>query len=503
MFQKIFDYIKENHMIEAGDEVLVGVSGGADSVCLFFLLQKLQEKIPFHLTVMHINHSLRQTADRDEIFVKELCDKYKVDFVKQKVDVPLLVEEQGLSVEEAARIARYEAFAKQAESMEKDGANPVKLAVAHHINDQAETVLFHLFRGCSLTGLRGMMPVRTEEKFVIIRPLLGVTREEIQQFMDDNKLTYMMDETNLDNQYSRNRIRNEMLPMAEQFICQGTASHIAKTARDVTMAQDFLDTICQKEYQATVKIGEGTAQIQCCDFLKMHDYLKYEILYRTISQLVGAKKDLSRVHIESLIKLFDSQVGRQIDLPYGIGARRIYEGVELYQKDLRKKIRTEVQTETQIETQTETQTETQIEAQTEARTNAGIEARAEVLLQIPGSTSFQNEICINARVFHYDNTHEIPKNQYTKWFDYDKIKKSLIVRNRQKDDYFYIDECHKKKVKDYMVNEKIDRAIRDELLLVCEDNHMVWLPGYRISAFYKVSNETKRILELSCGQIKL
>ena len=106
MFQKIFDYIKENHMIEAGDKVLVGVSGGADSVCLFFLLQKLQEKIPFHLTVMHINHSLRQTADRDEIFVKELCDKYKVDFVKQKVDVPLLVEEQGLSVEEAARIAR-------------------------------------------------------------------------------------------------------------------------------------------------------------------------------------------------------------------------------------------------------------------------------------------------------------------------------------------------------------------------------------------------------------
>ena len=472
MFQKIFDYIKENHMIEAGDEVLVGVSGGADSVCLFFLLQKLQEKIPFHLTVMHINHSLRQTADRDEIFVKELCDKYKVDFVKQKVDVPLLVEEQGLSVEEAARIARYEAFAKQAESMKKDGTNPVKLAVAHHINDQAETVLFHLFRGCSLTGLRGMMPVRTEEKFIVIRPLLGVTREEIQQFMDDNKLTYMMDETNLDNQYSRNRIRNEMLPMAEQFICQGTASHIAKTARDVTIAQDFLDTICQKEYESSVKIGEGTAQIQCCDFLKMHDYLKYEILYRTISQLAGAKKDLSRVHIEALLKLFDSQVGRQIDLPYGICGRKIYDGVELYQKDLRKEAKKE-------------------------------EVGTEVLLQIPGSTFFQSGICINARVFPYDNTHEIPKNQYTKWFDYDKIKKSLIMRNRQKEDYLYIDECHKKKVKDYMVNEKIDRAVRDELLLVCEGNHMVWLPGYRISAYYKVSNETKRILELSCGQMEL
>ena len=137
MFQKVYDYISENHMIEAGDEVLVGVSGGADSVCLFFLLQKLQEQIPFHLTVMHINHSLRQTAQRDENFVKDLCEAYNVDFVKQKVDVPYLVETKGLSVEEAARIARYEAFSKQAKILQEKNNTCVKLAVAHHINDQA------------------------------------------------------------------------------------------------------------------------------------------------------------------------------------------------------------------------------------------------------------------------------------------------------------------------------------------------------------------------------
>ena len=466
MFQKIGNYVKENQMIEAGDEVLVGVSGGADSVCLFFLLQKLQQKIPFHLTVMHINHNLRLTAQRDENFVRDLCETYHVDFVKKKVDVPLLVKVQGLSVEEAARIARYEAFAKQAQMLQKEKGSPVKLAVAHHINDQAETVLFHLFRGCSLTGLRGMLPVRKEEYFTVIRPLLDVTREEIESFLDKQGILFMMDETNMDNQYSRNRIRNEMLPMAEQFICQGTASHIAKTAQDVKMVQDFLDTICQKEYEAIVLEREGVVQIKCNEFSKNHEYLKYEILYRAISQIAGVKKDLSRVHIESLFKLFDSQVGRQIDLPYGIGARKTYERVELYKKDREKE---------------------EVFCQT----------KEEFLLKIPGTTFLPQEMLIEARVFPFDNTHEIPKKKYTKWFDYDKIEKSLIVRNRQKDDYFYIDESHKKRVKDYMVNEKIDRAERDELLLICEGNHMIWMPGYRISAYYKVNQETKRVLELA------
>ena len=466
MFQKVYDYISENHMIEAGDEVLVGVSGGADSVCLFFLLQKLQEQIPFHLTVMHINHSLRQTAQRDENFVKDLCEAYNVDFVKQKVDVPYLVKTKGLSVEEAARIARYEAFSKQAKILQEKNNTCVKLAVAHHINDQAETVLFHLFRGCSLTGLRGMLPVREEEDFIVIRPLLDVTREEIEGFLEKQGLVFMTDETNMDNQYSRNRIRNEMLPMAEQFICQGTASHIAKTAQDVTMAQDFLDTICQREYESVVLVREEAVQISCQDFSNMHQYLKYEVLYRAISQIAGVKKDLSRVHIEALLKLFDSQVGRQIDLPYGICARKSYEWVELYKKDLEK-------------------------------AKGQNEKVREILLDVPGTTFLSGGMLVKARVFPYDNTHEIPKKKYTKWFDYDKIEKSLVVRNRQKEDYFYIDEFHKKRVKDYMVNEKIDRAIRDELLLICDGNHMLWMPGYRISSYYKVNHKTQRILELS------
>lgn len=467
MFHKVSEYVRENHMIEEGDEILAGVSGGADSVCLFFLLKKMQEEIPFHLTVMHVNHNLRKNADKDEEFVQKLCREYQVPFVKVRVDVPLLIKEKGLSVEEAARIARYDAFVKQAYIIEEKRKKTVKLAVAHHENDQAETVLFHLFRGCSLTGLRGMKPVRKEDNLTLIRPLLCVGREEIVEFIQSQGLSYVTDETNMDNQYSRNRIRNQLLPMAEQFICPKTVGHIAKTAEDIGMIEEFLDSICQREYESVVVVKEKeNLRIACLNFDKMHNYLKREILYRAISQLAGVKKDIARVHIEALMRLFDSQVGSRIDLPYGICGRKSYEYVELFIK----------------------------ESMAEAEE---IPEMTETVLQIPGDTFFSKGQIIKARIFTYDNTQEIPKKKYTKWFDYDKIKKCLVVRNRSASDYFYFDDCHKKMVKDYMVNEKIDRVQRDKIFLICEENHMIWMPGYRISAYYKVNNETERVLELS------
>ena len=466
MFDKVLKYVKENHMIEAGDEILAGVSGGADSVCLFFLLQKMQEKLSFHFTVMHVNHCLRETANEDEEFVKNLCETYEVPFVNVKADVPALIKEKGLSVEEAARIARYEAFKKQADLLKKRTKKKVKLVVAHHENDQAETVLFHLFRGCSLTGLRGMKPVREEEDFILVRPMLCVSREKIEEFLEKQGITYVTDETNADNRYSRNRIRNQMIPIAEQSICQGTVGHIAETAKDIGMVEDFLDGICQQEYEKTVIEEEGMIKIRCKDFLQKHGYLKQELLYRAISRLAGVKKDIKRVHIESLSGLFDSQVGRKINLPYEICARKTYEWVELFLKESMEQM-------------------------------AEIGEKREIMLEIPGTTTLFKEFCINARIFPYDNTQEIPKKKYTKWFDYDKIKRCLVVRNRDGSDYFYIDDHHKKRVKDYMVNEKIDQVKRDKLFLICDDHHMVWMPGYRISAYYKVDDKTKKILELS------
>ncbi|MBR1691365.1 MAG: tRNA lysidine(34) synthetase TilS [Lachnospiraceae bacterium] len=504
MIDKVRRYIEENRMIAPGDYILAGVSGGADSVCLFFLLQSLREKLSFGLSVMHVNHGLRETADRDEQFVRELCRKYQVPFTAKKVDVSSLADEKGLSLEEAARMARYEAFFEQAALLQKSGQAAVKLAVAHHRNDQAETVLFHLFRGSSLTGLRGMKPVRTQKEVTIIRPMLRIGRQEIEEYLKEQRLSYVTDETNADNRYARNRIRNEILPAASQFICPETVRHIAQTAEDLDRLEDYLDTIVSAEYESIVQrkyrtdkssdsqkstqknsqtgSSEGNRnviekknqtdrcfllRIEEASFIGKHSYLQSELIYRAIGELAGRNKDITRRHVESVCGLFSMQVGRQIDLPYQICARRDYDAVELFVK----------------------------QKQPHEKEKEGQEPFWQQLI-IGGTIRLPDGSELSARVFPYEKSMEIPKNKYTKWLDYGKIRQCPVVRNRRVSDYFYIDDAHTKTVKDYMINEKIKKEEREQLFLICEDHHMLWMPGYRISAYYKISQKTENVLEL-------
>ena len=190
------NYIKENAMLKQGDSIAAGISGGADSVCLFFVLLRLKEKYGLKLKVIHVMHGIRgDEAERDKDFVKALCKRHNVPFFCKKADVPALAKDRGMSVEEAGRYVRYEAF-------EEAGCDVT--AVAHNANDLAETVLFNLIRGSMVTGLCGIQPVNGR----IIRPLLCVTREEIEEYLTLCDEKWINDSTNYDNEYSRNKIRN-------------------------------------------------------------------------------------------------------------------------------------------------------------------------------------------------------------------------------------------------------------------------------------------------------
>ncbi|MBO6015765.1 MAG: tRNA lysidine(34) synthetase TilS [Lachnospiraceae bacterium] len=479
MVEKIKAYIQKNQMIMPGDHILAGISGGADSVCLFFLLHDLQSELDFDMTVLHVNHRLRDTAERDEQFVKNLCQKNRVAFLARHADVSTLAREQGLSLEEAARIARYEIFEKEAKNIRRrlqTEPGKVKIAVAHHQNDQAETVLFQMFRGSALRGLRGMKPVRRQGEMTIIRPMLTVGREEIEAYLSRHGQQFMTDETNEDNRYARNRIRNEILPIAEEHICRESVRHIAQTASDILMAEEYLDSIVSAEYEALIKKADSSLFISCEKFADKHAYLKQEIVYRAITHLAGKNKDITRSHVESVLRLFEMQVGRRVDLPYRICAVKDYDAVKLY-----------------------VEAEGERDPAVRRREEIGMGQMWEEPLHIPGSLTLPDGSTLFARVFDYEKTMEIPKNEYTKWFDYDKIKKHPVVRNRRVSDYFYIDQSHTKTVKDYMINEKIRQEHREKLYLICEDHHMLWMPGYRISAYYKVSDETKKVLELTYG----
>lgn len=238
--EKMLRTMKEHRMIKSGDRVAVALSGGRDSVCLLFLLSSLREELEITLSAVHVHHGLRESADADEAFVTNLCRKLSIPLEIFHVDTPALVRNEGLSVEEAARELRYKAF----EQVEAD-----RIALAHHMNDQAETVLLRLMRGSGLRGIGGMRAVRGR----YIRPLLDVSSAEIEAYVAERALTYCEDETNADLSYTRNRVRRELVPYLRENFSEGITETIARSAK---LWQDDEDCLCLLAERAFKDMGE-------------------------------------------------------------------------------------------------------------------------------------------------------------------------------------------------------------------------------------------------------
>ena len=231
---KVFNYISEYGMIRNGDVVVAGVSGGADSVCLLTLLVEYRKDHSFTLVAAHVHHGLRENADGDEAYVKELCERLHVPLEILHIDAKSEAERLGVSVEEAGRIRRYEFFRE----ISKGG----KIAVAHHRDDLCETMLFQMFRGSGISGLRGILPVSGE----IIRPLLSVSREEIEAYLKEAGISWRTDESNEELIYARNRIRHEILPVAEE-ICAGAKEHMAESSARLREIEEYIKAQAEVE----------------------------------------------------------------------------------------------------------------------------------------------------------------------------------------------------------------------------------------------------------------
>ena len=279
MREKVRAFMEQYHMVTAGERVLLGLSGGADSVCLFHLLRELQEPLGFSLLAVHVNHNLRGAeAGRDAAFAENLCREYDVPFYLYSCPVEKIAKEKHLSTEEAGRAARQEVFAACAKEQ-----RAVKIALAHHQDDVAETMLHHLARGTSLAGLASLRPVRGN----VIRPLLCVGRKEIRQELESRMCSWCEDSTNAEDAYTRNGIRHHVLPYLTEEVNPRAAAHMAQTSLDLLETEEYLE------------------------------------------QLAGKRKDLTREHLESVRELFEKQVGKSVCLPYGITAVRGYETLRL------------------------------------------------------------------------------------------------------------------------------------------------------------------------------
>lgn len=457
--KKIDNYIEKNHMIQKGDRVVAGVSGGADSVCLFKILTHLQtvwrETRPFSLAVVHVEHGLRgREAMEDAAWVQELCAADDVPFFLFHEDVAGYAADNRLSVEEAGRILRYRAFESACERW-----RGTKIAVAHHKNDLAETMLFHLFRGSGLQGLRGIEPVQGR----IIRPLLETSRQEVEVFLTEKHISYRTDSTNFDNIYSRNKIRNVIMPAAEE-INERVADNMAETAVMAAEAERYLRAQALAAQETCAVRQAGRTVISAGKFSKYDIILRKYIIYHAIEELSGSRRDVSGRHIAMVIDLFRKGVGKRISLPYGLTAVREYEAVVLTMEG-------------------------------EGDLPADIAWRLQV--QAPGSMELPDGRRISFSVEMREKDQIIPEKMYTKWFDYDTIKNGLCLRYRKQGDYLCVnDSLQSKSLKAYFIHEKVPQTMRSSIPLLAEENHILWVIGHRISAKYKVTEATGRILKV-------
>ena len=446
MYRKFVQFIEKNKLFEKNEKLVVGVSGGADSVCLLSLLCKLKEEMNFQITVVHVNHQIREEADKDADFVRALCEKNKVEFVLRKYQVNSLAKEWNMSSEEAGRKVRYETFS------EVLGEDLGKIVVAHNQNDVAETVLFNLFRGSASAGLSGIKPMNGN----IVRPLLCFSRDEIEAYLKEINLEYCIDQTNLTDDYTRNKIRNHILPYAEENIVKGSTSHIYATAAFLREQEEYLEEETERNFHKVANLSEEgtTLKIIGEEFLKLHGFMQKRVVYKAIEQLAKSRKDITSKHIDGVINLFHKEGMKCTDLPYNLQAKSSYKDVSIgiKEKDLEEKIE-------------------------------------ERPLEEAKEFTF--------RVFSAKMPDTIPEKQYTKWFDYDKIEGTLTVRSWREGDYLTVlNGKHQKSLHRYFIDEKIPKDERDKILLVTQGSHVLWIVGRRISDHYKLDENTKQIIEI-------
>lgn len=488
IYRKVKAYIEKHNMLAPGDAVVMGVSGGADSVCLFLLLCELAREIELQLMVVHVHHGIREEAEADVAYVERLCAEYKIPFELVREDVRALANREHLSEEEAGRMVRYRAFENALAKLCGVGNRNGKIAVAHNANDRAETMLFHLFRGTGLAGMGGIRPVRDG----VIRPILCLERKEIESYLKERQISFCIDRTNMDDTYTRNRIRNHILPYAETEICKGAVAHMCETADILQDAEKYIRKQTSEAYKRCLeKDGEGRLSFYADMLQREDEFLRKQVLLMGLERMTQGRKDITSVHVTDILGLIEKKGSKQISLPYGLIVRKecSKESGKEYERLIFHKQETGCQKEAELML---------------PKVEPGIPG--EYIIQGLGKVTLtlleREKLPEESEIadFFEGKSQIIPQKSCTKWFDYDRITKSLSFRTREKGDYLTINEkMSKKSLKEYMIGEKIPKDKRDKMYVLADGSHVLWMPGYRISEYYKITLRTEHILQVQIG----
>lgn len=460
MHELIKNNIINKKLIIDGDNILIALSGGPDSVFLFHNLRKLKDIISFNLYASHINHMYRgKDAMHDEEFVRDLCQKYGVRLFVKRKNAAEYARELKVTEEEAGRVLRYGFFN---ENLSQIGGG--KIALAHNLNDQAETVLQRLIRGTGIDGLSAM----SFQKGNLIRPMLNVSRDEIMAYLHENNYQYCIDITNSQDIYGRNKIRLNLIPYLEKNFSPNIQATLCRMAEAMERDKKIIEKYIDIKFKELLKDRSGSKLVLDLNLLRALDVgERGRIIRRGIEELKGNTVNVEMKHIDNAISLMDAgKTGKKIDLTGGFTIEISYDNF-IINKRLDKV--------PEFEYNIALNEITHIKEVNKTLLARVFEAGTETWEDIEDKDSF----CV----------------------DFDLVKGSLTVRNRRPGDS--ITPCGmegSKKVKDVFIDLKIPKEERDSRLIVADDENIIWLEGYRINDKYKINESTKKILKISTGR---
>lgn len=457
MREQVINTIKTYKLIDKGDNIVIGVSGGPDSMALLYILNEIKKEFEFSLHVAHVNHLIRgEEADLDQEYVREACEKLHLPFYLKRIEIKEYAKKHKLTEEEAGREIRYEFFNSILKKVGKG-----KIAVAHNKNDQAETLLMRFIRGTGIDGLKGM----EYKNGIIIRPLLDTTRDEIEDFCLKKNINPRIDKTNLEPIYGRNKIRLELIPYIRKNFNEGIIDTLFRMSRIMEIESEFLKqyTLSKCE-QVIVKESKKIIKVDKKQFFSLHPAIKSRVIRYCIEKINKSLKGIEEKHIKEILNLVHSNVtGKMINIPKNIRIRINYETFSI-EKGGHKSEKTQFKYKININETTHIH-----------------ELNSSLLAKVS-----------NVNKVDFNN-----KDDFVKYFDYDKIKGSLYIRNREKGDRFIpLGMKGSKKVKDFFIDEKVPSEKRNYIPLVEDEQNIIWVIGYRMSDVYKITKDTKKVLIL-------
>lgn len=456
MIDIVLNTIHKYNMINKGDKIIVGVSGGPDSMCLLHILYRLRDEYNLNIIAAHINHCLRgKDADNDEKYVENFCKKYDIDFYSTKIDVGKLAKKENISFEVAGRECRYDFFNKL-----KLKFNCDKIALAHNSNDQCETILMRIMRGTGIEGLAGIKAIRDN---IYIRPIIEASRKQIEDYCEEHKLEARIDKTNLESIYARNKVRLELIPYIQENFNQDIISVINRMGNNIDVDREYLDFASDKKFYQFCTSTKYEVVIKKEAFLE-HKAITSRIIRRSINRLKGNLYNFERVHVEDILNLQKGSTGKFITLPEKIKALNNYGDIHIFFEEF--------------------------------SDNKGENKEKEQILEI-GNNIINSNIKIQLELTNEIHKDIMAKDVYVKYFDFDKINGNIMFRYRKDGDRFTpLGMKGSKKIKDLFIDFKIPKHLRDYVPLICFGNEIAWIVGYRISEKFKVEKNTKNILKI-------